>query len=115
MKKFVFLIAALAVLLWAYPGTASADCDLCGDVNGDGGVNPLDVSYLIQWFITWPPLSPPCPCACDVNCDQVVNININDYWDTGTDVGYLLTYVYKGGPAPCDPDDDGEPNCDPCN
>jgi hypothetical protein len=114
MTKFLVLMAGIAFIFWAAPGTASADCDRCGDVNGDGAVNPVDVVLLINWFITFPPQGPPCPCAGDVNCDHAVTANVNDWWDPDTDVGYLLNYVYLYGPDPCDPDDDGEPDCDPC-
>jgi hypothetical protein len=41
--------------------------------------------------------------ACgDVNCDGTANI---------TDAVYLIQYIFGGGPAPCDPDDDGVPDC----
>ena len=38
----------------------------------------------------------------DVNCDGTANI---------TDAVYLITYIFGGGPVPCDPDDDGVPDC----
>ncbi len=38
----------------------------------------------------------------DVNCDGTANI---------TDAVYLIQYIFGGGPAPCDPDDDGVPDC----
>jgi len=39
----------------------------------------------------------------DVNCvDDVVNV---------ADIVYLVDYLFKGGPPPCDPDNDGISNC----
>jgi len=34
----------------------------------------------------------PCPAAADVNCDARV---------TSSDIIYLVSFVFKGGPAPC--------------
>jgi len=62
---------------------------LCGDVNTDGIVNILDITFLIDYLYNGPPAEP--FDAADVNDDGAVNI---------LDVTYLINYLYKGGPAP---------------
>ncbi|MFQ6002745.1 MAG: dockerin type I repeat-containing protein [Candidatus Zixiibacteriota bacterium] len=64
---------------------------ICGDCNGDGGINSADVVYLINYLFIGGP--PPVPlCIGDVNCDTAVN---------SADVVYLINYLFIGGPAPC--------------
>jgi hypothetical protein len=65
---------------------------LCGDTDGDGLVNVMDVVFLINYVlmggVTPEPLE-----AGDINCDQRVNIS---------DVVYLNEYIFSGGSAPCE-------------
>jgi hypothetical protein len=64
---------------------------ICGDVNGDGDVNVLDVSYLLTYIIAdWTP--PVAMVAADV--DECGTVNM-------ADVSYLCEHLYVGGPAPC--------------
>ena len=117
MKKLLLLTAGIAVIFCFTPA-AAADCDKCGDVNGDGNVNILDVSAMIKFVYYWPPEVPECPCAADVNCDNAVRVNCTYDPDPGyecDDIEYLIAYLYEEGPPPCDMDDDGTPDCDPCN
>jgi hypothetical protein len=46
--------------------------------------------------------TPPAHVCGDVDCSSAVDID---------DVVYLIAYIFSGGPPPCDPDDDGTPNC----
>jgi len=65
----------------------------CGDANGDGEVNILDVTYIINYLY----LGGPEPLgieSADVNSDGVVNIN---------DITYLVLYLYMEGPEPACP------------
>lgn len=71
-------------------------CDigfLCGDPNVSGGVNILDVTYIISYLYKGGPEPVPMQSA-DVNNSGSVNI---------LDVTYLISYLYKGGPAPACP------------
>ncbi len=66
----------------------------CGDANLDGGINILDVIYIINYKYKAGP--PPLQLElCDVNNDNDINI---------LDVIYIINYRYKGSPAPnCPP------------
>ncbi len=66
---------------------------ICGDVNYDGDVNILDVTYLIGYvYQSWDP--PHYTNAADVN--NSCNINI-------LDITYLIAYLYKNGSDPVCP------------
>ena len=76
------------------------DCDedyICGDFNGDGIFNILDIAYLINYIYKGGP--PPVPLqSANVNygIDQNSAINI-------LDVVYFINFKYKGGPPPVCP------------
>lgn len=74
---------------------------LCGDCNADGLANITDAVYLINFIFNDGPAPDPL-IAGDANCDGLVNI---------TDAVYLIAYIFSGGPPPCDPDNNGEPDC----
>lgn len=65
---------------------------LNGDADGSGGINILDVTYIINYLYKGGPAPDP-EMAGDANCSQTINI---------LDVTYLINYLYKGGPAPCE-------------
>jgi hypothetical protein len=61
----------------------------CGDADGNGRINLLDVSYLINYLYR----SGPCPnplYMSDANGDDKINL---------LDVSYIINYLYRGGPA----------------
>ncbi|SYZ72706.1 exported hypothetical protein [Candidatus Zixiibacteriota bacterium] len=62
---------------------------ICGDANGNGGVNILDVSFIINYLYKSGPAPDPLRIA-DVNNSGTVNI---------LDVSYLINNIYKGGPG----------------
>ncbi|MGB2698008.1 MAG: dockerin type I domain-containing protein, partial [Candidatus Zixiibacteriota bacterium] len=66
---------------------------VCGDCNGDGKVDIVDVVCLINYLFHGGPAPVPIE-AGDVNCDHEVTI---------ADVVYLINYLFKGGPTPCCP------------
>ncbi|SYZ72088.1 exported hypothetical protein [Candidatus Zixiibacteriota bacterium] len=63
---------------------------MCGDVNDNGIINILDISYMIMYLYRsgTPPLHPE---AADANADGATNI---------LDVSRLINYLYHGGGAP---------------
>ncbi|PKK84350.1 MAG: hypothetical protein CVT49_04260 [candidate division Zixibacteria bacterium HGW-Zixibacteria-1] len=63
---------------------------VCGDANGDEGVNLLDASFLISYLYKSGPSPEPVESA-DVNSSGNVNI---------LDITHLLSYLYKSGPPP---------------
>lgn len=113
MRKFLILMAGIAVIFMFAPATASAECGLCGDLNGDGQVDIIDMVAFIDWFTYPDPIVPACPLAADVNCDGKINVNYADPYNPNWDLGYFIQWMFMGGPAPCDPDNDGNPNCAP--
>ena len=65
---------------------------ICGDSNGDSGIDLGDASRIIN-YIFHDGSSPVYPEAGDLNCDGSINL---------ADAIYLINYVFKDGPAPCD-------------
>jgi len=63
---------------------------VCGDANGDLGVNILDITFLINYLYKGGPAPQPEQSA---DADGNTNINI-------LDVTYLINYLYKGGGDP---------------
>ena len=63
---------------------------LCGDADGSGAINILDVAYVITYLYKGGPAPDPTNKA-DVNHSGAINI---------LDVGYTIGYIYKLGPAP---------------
>jgi hypothetical protein len=71
-------------------GTLTVLQGMCADVNCNGVVNLLDITYLIAFLYQGGP--DPCSIwAADVNGNGVVNL---------LDITYLIAYLYQGGPAP---------------
>lgn len=69
-------------------------CDIvCGDANGNGAVNVLDLNFLVAYFFNGGP-APINPQAADVN--QSGNLNV-------LDMNYLVAFFFNGGPAPTCP------------
>ena len=62
---------------------------VCGDANDNGGVNALDITYLINYLYKHGP-APNHPAAGDVN--NTGNIN-------ALDITYLINFLYKHGSA----------------
>ncbi len=62
----------------------------CGDVNGPGTVNALDITYLINFLYKHGPAPNPLQSG-DVNNSGTVN---------ALDITFLINYLYKHGPAP---------------
>lgn len=69
---------------------------VCGDVNGDGNVNILDLTYLDDYLNRGGP-APPDPQLANVDGDCPLN-DIDD-----DDKDYLVAYMFMGGPAPICP------------
>ncbi len=94
MRKLL-LTLCFGLLLCAPTTSLSADCGLCGDINGDGSVDIGDVTAYIIWL--QPPFPfPDCPADGDVNCDNS---------RSGKDLDILIDYLFENGPAPCDTDE----------
>jgi hypothetical protein len=66
---------------------------VCGDVNGDSSVNINDFLLIYQMIFENAPIGNPITAA-DIDCSGRVNM---------ADAGYLLSYIFFGGDAPCTP------------
>jgi immune inhibitor A len=80
------------------PDQADADsngvgdlCDfICGDANGNGTINALDITFLINYLYKGGAAPDPLESA-DVNSSGAVN---------ALDITYMINYLYRGGNAP---------------
>ncbi|MFH2036728.1 MAG: dockerin type I domain-containing protein [Candidatus Zixiibacteriota bacterium] len=66
---------------------------LCGDANGNGAINIIDITYLISFLYKSGPAPIPVE-AGDANGNGVINI---------LDITYLISFLYKSGPDPICP------------
>ncbi|HDL03380.1 MAG TPA: hypothetical protein ENH25_04525, partial [candidate division Zixibacteria bacterium] len=73
-----------------FDGTGDACEFMCGDVNGSGTINILDVTSIINYLYKGGPAPVP-PQSADVNKSGSINI---------LDVTHIINYLYKGGPPP---------------
>jgi hypothetical protein len=73
----------------------------CGDSDGSGGIDLDDVVFLIYYIYGGGPVPNPYASG-DADCSGGIDLD---------DVVYLIYYIYGGGPYPCDPNDDGFPDC----
>lgn len=75
----------------------------CGDIDHSGSVNISDVVYLVGYIFGQQPIPQPEGVA-NTDCSATVNLS---------DAVYLVAYIFGSGFAPCDPDGDGTPDCEP--
>jgi hypothetical protein len=66
---------------------------VCGDANGDEGINVADAVFMISYVFKDGPAPDPLE-AGDANCDGDLNI---------ADGVYIINHVFKDGPEPCCP------------
>ncbi|MEW6411121.1 MAG: dockerin type I domain-containing protein [Candidatus Zixiibacteriota bacterium] len=65
-------------------------CEIMGDLNGDGYLDPLDITYFVNWLWKGGP---------DPACEDEVDVN-GDLAGDPLDLTYLVNYTWKGGAAP---------------
>lgn len=82
---FLTLLASFMVFGASQPAIGS-----CGDVNGNGAINMLDITHLITYIYKGGP-PPVIPGFADVNNSGDINL---------LDITYLIDFLYKSGPAP---------------
>ncbi len=63
---------------------------ICGDVNNDGGIDLLDITFLIAYLYKEGPV-PDSLWAADPDGNEIINI---------LDITYLISFLYKSGPEP---------------
>ncbi|PKK83070.1 MAG: hypothetical protein CVT49_10580 [candidate division Zixibacteria bacterium HGW-Zixibacteria-1] len=103
MKRNIFIV--LIITLSAFfiffgisnpdqsAGFITSESNMCGDVNGNGSINILDVIYIINYIYKGGP-PPTDTLAADVNNSGNINI---------LDITYLISFLYKEGPDPVCP------------
>jgi hypothetical protein len=78
---------------------AACICAHHGDVTGDGVIDVLDASSLMDYLFSGGPAP-----AKDPNCPHVDRGDVDCTGEDDVfDVLYLIDYVFSGGPSPCDP------------
>jgi len=70
--------------------TCGGCCVNAGDANGNGAVNLLDITFLIN-FLYKSGAAPPCNDQADANGNNAVNL---------LDITFLINFLYKDGAAP---------------
>jgi hypothetical protein len=71
-------------------GSLTILAGICGDVNNNGKINAIDVTYLVNYLYKGGP-PPPLAYLADMNGKPGIN---------ALDVTYFINYLYKGGPEP---------------
>lgn len=93
--KFKKIYLMMAILLIASAFSSGYGAFLCGDANGNGKVDLIDISYIINALYR----GGPAPISWDaVDVDNSGKCNLRD-------VSYLITYLYRNGLDPVCPDD----------
>ncbi len=67
-------------------------CEVSGDMNHDGSLDPLDITYFVNWI--WKG-------GADIPCLEEADVN-GDVEVDPLDLTHLVNYVWKSGPAPAD-------------
>jgi uncharacterized protein (TIGR02145 family) len=86
MKIFM----GIFILIMASPSFAF----VCGDVNNSGGLNLLDVSYIINHLYRGGP-----EFDCGLGTDECGDVNADDKVNL-LDIAYIINFLYRGGPDP---------------
>jgi hypothetical protein len=73
----------------------------CGDANADENVNVSDAVWIVNYVFIGGDQPDPLESG-DANCDGSVNVS---------DAVWIVNYVFIGGNSPCDPNNDGVPDC----
>ncbi|HEQ99299.1 MAG TPA: hypothetical protein ENO22_08180 [candidate division Zixibacteria bacterium] len=101
-RIYFILSAVLITLISLMVADLHAD-HICGDTNSDSALNISDAVWVMNYVFTSG--APPDPTGVgDCNCDAACNIS---------DAIVIINYVFTDGYLPCDPDEDGSPDCDP--
>jgi len=74
---------------------------ICGDSDSSNDVDIDDVVYVITYIFGGGPAPSPIASA-DADCSGEIDID---------DVVYLIAFIFQSGNPPCDPDNDGIPDC----
>ncbi len=97
--KYLLTVLTLCVLLLSgiilphNEAFAQSCCVIPGDVNHDGFLDPLDVTYFVNWMWKAGP---------DIPCLDEANVNGDGDIDP-LDLTFLVNYIWKGGPEPTCP------------
>ena len=101
-KNFHLFTVSILIALIAITATELRADYICGDSNNDETVNVADAVWIINYVFAGG--DPPNPMeAGDANCDGTCNI---------ADAVWIINYIFAGGLDPCDPQGDGNPDCE---
>jgi Tol biopolymer transport system component len=92
--KSILIIIGLLIFVQFGAGARAENLNpistICGDADGNGKINLLDVSYIISYLYRGGPKPEPIKSA-DVDNSDKVNL---------LDVSYIISYLYRSGPKP---------------
>ncbi len=94
MRKLKAILIAASMLSVAFVTSGAPALAACGDVDGNGAINILDITYLIKFLYKG---GPPPPNPADADIDGSGNLNM-------LDITRLINSLYKDGlPLLCAP------------
>jgi hypothetical protein len=102
-KKHALLTSVILIAILGSATTATAQPYICGDADGSGVVEVADAVFLISYIFVPGSPAPDPYAAGDPDCTAVIET---------ADAVYLINYIFvPGSLEPCDPNDDGAPDC----
>lgn len=98
MKKILIFALIGMVGIFASPALAIiCDNDVCGDANGDGLVNILDVNLMIDFYYCYENGIEYCEEVEEIICEDNIDVDGTPGF-MYSDITYLINYLYRNGP-----------------